>query len=225
MKGLQAFLLVLSFCFAAHCNADGMVFGVVDVVDSAGETVLDRSGIVVFVEGADPMTKSELAAMPKPNNPHVSHKGFTFQPRVLPIVQGTAVDFLNDDGAYHNAFSVSKAKPFDLGIYPQGTSKAVSFDKTGLVRIYCNIHPKMISNILVLNNSFYTVSQQDGSFSIDGLPSGEFTLRFWGEFIDELSAEFTLDDRDQIELNVAVTRKARFKKHANKFGKPYRSKY
>lgn len=213
----------LLVCLCAH--AEGEVSGIVTVLNAAGEDVGDKSGIVVFVEGVDARAESALAAASTRTIASISHKGFAFKPRVLPIVKGMTVDFLNNDGAFHNAFSVSKAKPFDLGIYPQGTSRQISFDQSGLIRIYCNIHPKMISNVLVLNNSFYTTTAADGHFSIGGLPDGDFTLRFWGEFVDEIHEQFSLAAAERVHQSVTVTQRKRFKKHTNKFGKPYRNKY
>ncbi len=202
----------------ANAEATGSVSGIVTVVDRNGIELEDRSNIVVFVDGVANSPASISASRA------ISHKDQRFSPRVLPITAGSAVDFLNDDGIYHNVFSLSKAKTFDLGVYPQGTSKLVEFDQPGLVRIYCNIHPDMISTILVLNNSFFDTTGPDGSYEIDGLPQGNLTLRIWSEFGEELSAPITIGS-DVTTQEFVVKKTKNVSAHNNKFGKPYRKKY
>src|SRR5256885_13468033 len=96
-----------------------------------------------------------------------------FTPPVLPIMQGTTVEFPNDDPIFHNVFSLSKTKPFDLGLYKRGTNKSVTFDQPGLVKVYCNIHEKMIGYIAVLENPYFTLTDKEGKFKIADVPPGK----------------------------------------------------
>lgn len=216
---------VLVMLLAICARADGSVTGSIAVISNAGEVLEDRANVVVFVEGMNDTSRSALPAHGTRSPQSISHKGLEFQPRVLPIAKNTTVDFQNDDHIFHNAFSLSKAKPFDLGIYPKGTSKLVTFDQPGLVRVYCNIHPDMVSNILVLNNSFYAITSVDGGYKIGRIPDGEYVLRVWSEYSDELSRSISITGDRQIEENFRLQQRRRFKSHTDKFGKPYRTKY
>jgi plastocyanin len=73
----------------------------------------------------------------------VDQKDKQFSQKALKIKVGESVDFRNSDGVSHNVFSLSDPKSFDLGSYPQGQSKRVTFDKPGKVEIECSIHPTM----------------------------------------------------------------------------------
>lgn len=102
-----------------------------------------------------------------------------FRPLVLPILAGTTVDFPNDDDLYHNVFSYSQAKEFDLGKYPQGASRSVTFEKPGVVNVYCDIHAYMYATILVLENPYFALPADDGAFEIRHVPSGMYRLSVW----------------------------------------------
>jgi plastocyanin len=105
----------------------------------------------------------------------------TFVPRLLAITAGTTVDFPNHDRTYHNVFSLSKAKRFDLGRYAAGTSKSVRFDRPGIVRVFCDIHSHMSAFILVFGHRFFAVTDNEGRYQIDGVPPGTYTLSAWYE--------------------------------------------
>lgn len=218
---LPIMLLASLYGVSATAESTGQIHGRVTMLDAGGVTLKDHSNVVVFVEGVPAGVAKPAVAAP----PRVSHLYRTFSPRVLPIVRGSQVDFFNDDNIYHNVFSVSRAKPFDLGIYPEGTSKLVTFAKPGLVKLYCNIHPKMIANVLVLNNELFSVTDKGGEYSIDNIPEGEFTLRFWHEFSEEASSTVSISAATPTEKNIELHATKRIKQHKNKFGKSYRSKY
>ncbi len=206
---------------AAESSALNTITGTVRVFDRDGNEQVDHSGVVVFVDGLN----GSVVAEPSPEPPQISHKGRQFWPKVLPLVRGATVDFYNDDTIYHNVFSLSKPKTFDLGIYPEGTSKLVTFDEPGLVKIYCNIHPKMVSTILVLNNDLFATSGRDGTFRISGVPNGEATLRVWSEFSEEQNRVLTLGSNEIAEQSFDVHETKRFVQHRDKFGGRYREKY
>lgn len=225
MRGLKCFATVCALTIGVCSHAENSVWGSIVLQSSEGIVQEDGSNIVVFIEGLDDRSRSLLLDREDSSARQISHKGMTYRPRVLPLVKNSTVDFLNDDRIFHNAFSLSKAKTFDLGIYAQGTSKYVTFGQPGLVRVYCNIHPDMISNILVLNNPFFTVTADDGSYRISDLPEGDYSLRVWSEYSEELRRPITVSANSQIEANFKVEQMRRFGDHLNKFGKLYRTKY
>lgn len=104
-----------------------------------------------------------------------------FVPHVLAVMVGTIVDFPNSDMTYHNVFSLSRAKRFDLGRYAAGKSKSVRMDRTGVVRVFCDIHSHMSAFILVFNHPFFSVTDTEGRFELPALPAGNYTVVGWYE--------------------------------------------
>ena len=116
-------------------------------------------------------------------SPHATldQRNETFVPHVLAITVGTVVDFPNSDRTYHNVFSLSKTKRFDLGRYaPAGRSRSAS-TVPAIVRVFCDIHSHMNAFILVFNHRFFAVTDADGRYEIDGVPAGTYTLSAWYE--------------------------------------------
>jgi plastocyanin len=129
----------------------------------------------------------------------------TFVPHVLAITAGTTVDFPNHDRTYHNVFSLSKARRFDLGRYAAGTSKSVRFDRPGIVRVFCDIHSHMNAFILVFGHRFFAVTDVDGRYEIAGVPTGIYTLSAWFEgAVREQRALTVTSDTRAIELDFTV---------------------
>jgi plastocyanin len=124
-----------------------------------------------------------------------------FVPHVLPILVGATVKFLNSDDVYHNVFSYSPAKSFDLGRYAKGQSRSVTFDKPGVVKIYCDIHTHMSAFILVLENPFFTTTDDDGNFAIKDVPPGTYTLKAWYGRWPVKSAAVVVKNSDTIKVD------------------------
>jgi plastocyanin len=108
-------------------------------------------------------------------------RDIAFVPHVLAITTGTAVEFPNDDPRFHDVFSLSSAKSFDLQRYPQGTSRSVTFNKPGVVEVFCHIHADMSAYILVLDDPFFVSPDAQGHFALDDVPPGDYTLVAWYE--------------------------------------------
>jgi plastocyanin len=111
----------------------------------------------------------------------IKQEGLQFQPRAVAVQRGMRVSFPNLDKEYHNVFSYSKAKRFDLGRYPKGETREVTFDETGLIRVFCEIHEHMRAFVLVVDNPYYATSSLDGKFSLPKVPVGTYTLVAWHE--------------------------------------------
>ena len=123
-------------------------------------------------KNSQPGSKKETA----PRHVVMDQKNERFVPHMLAIERGTEVRFLNSDSIYHNVFSLSQAKSFDLGRYPRGKYRSVLFDKAGLVKVYCDIHTHMSAYVLVLDTPFFMATQQDGRFAFDDIPAGRYEL-------------------------------------------------
>jgi plastocyanin len=123
------------------------------------------------------------AAFEAPVGAHevMDQRNETFVPHVLAVRTGTVVDFPNSDRIYHNVFSLSPTRRFDLGRYAVGHSKAVRFDQPGVVRVFCEIHSHMSAFILVFSHRYFAVTQPDGTFQLPALPAGTYMLAGWYE--------------------------------------------
>lgn len=142
----------------------------------------ELKNVVVYLEG-DMGRAGELA-------PHgrMVQRDERFVPHVLPVLQGSTVDFPNDDDFYHNVFSLSaaagaKGQGFDLGRYPKGQSRSVTFDRAGTVQVFCHIHSDMSGVVLVLSNPFFTTPDDSHHYAIEDVPEGDYTIVGWHERI------------------------------------------
>jgi plastocyanin len=105
--------------------------------------------------------------------------GQKFVPRLLAIVAGQTVEFHNSDNVYHNIFSYSPPKKFDLGRYPKGKSRSVTFVKAGAVQVYCDIHSDMRADIIVTPTRKFTLIGPSGQFKIADVSPGSHRLMVW----------------------------------------------
>lgn len=160
----------------------------------------EKSNIVIYLEQVD-----SYAPQPRPEqNPAIRQEGETFLPHVLPIVKGTTVEFPNLDPIFHNVFSLSGAKSFDLGRYPQGDSRSVTFDQPGVVPVFCHLHSDMSAIILVLDNPFFAVPDAEGNYRIDHIPPGTYTLVGWHERSERTEKQVTLQPGEVVELDILI---------------------
>jgi plastocyanin len=124
-----------------------------------------------------------------------------FVPHVLAITTGTTVQFLNSDKTYHNVFSLSKPKRFDLGRYPTGRSKSVRFDRAGIVRVFCEIHSHMSAFILVFAHRHFAVINARGEYRIEGLPPGTYTVAVWHPVLTAKTRTVSVPEGGELELD------------------------
>ena len=137
--------------------------------------------------------------------PRLDQKNQTFVPHVLAIVAGTTVDFPNSDRIYHNVFSLSRAKSFDLGRYAAGRSQSVRFDRPGIVRVFCEIHSHMSAFILVFPHRYFDVTDDEGRFRIDHVPPGTYTLVAWNESVPQTTRRIVVPDSgSDVEVNFVL---------------------
>jgi plastocyanin len=137
------------------------------------------SEAVVSVEGlSKEYLKSQISSL-KPKPAVMDQQDLKFLPHVLPVVVGTSVEFANNDKTFHNVFSTSEAKKFDLGLYSPGRRRSVTFDKAGLVRILCHVHPNMEAYIVVKEHPYFAVTDKRGNYQLSGVPLGKYRLEVW----------------------------------------------
>jgi plastocyanin len=148
---------------------------VADLGMSAPRDLPDRRKSVVYLEVA-PRGAFEEAVRARAV---LDQRNEAFVPYVLAVTVGTTVDFPNSDATYHNVFSYSKAKRFDLGRYARGHSKSVRFDRPGVVRVFCDIHSHMSAFILVFAHRYYAETDAEGRYRIPDVPPGTYSLVAW----------------------------------------------
>ena len=158
--------------FAAEPPATAIVKGTITI---AGKPTAD---VVVSVEGL-PQNQSKTQLSGSKPKFVMAQTDLKFIPRVLAVVVGAAVDFPNNDKTFHNVFSNSEAKKFDLGLYPSGQSRSVSFDKAGVIKILCNAHPNMEAYVVVKNHPYFSVPDSRGNYSLNGIPLGKYRIEVW----------------------------------------------
>ncbi|HEY2018825.1 MAG TPA: hypothetical protein VGH38_35210 [Bryobacteraceae bacterium] len=166
----------ICFSFAAACWS-ATISGKVALTGSktAAAHDQDNSGVVVWLEPLN----GTLPELP-PAKATIAHKKKTFTPHVLAVRTGSKVSFPNLDPFFHNAFSNYSGQVFDIGLHPPGSTREVTFQHSGVVRIFCNIHPTMSAVIVVLDSPWFAVSNTAGEFNI-AAPPGEYRLKFFYE--------------------------------------------
>lgn len=159
------------------------------------------SDAIVAVERIPAAVESSLAALPR-SVPRLAQKNQTFAPRVLAVAVGTTVDFPNLDPIFHNVFSVSPGRRFDLGKYPRGHSRSVVFNRTGLVEVYCDIHADMAAFVLVLPNHAFAQADERGNFELPDLPAGDYGLRLWHPDLPEIRRAVVVPAEGGVEVQI-----------------------
>jgi plastocyanin len=131
-----------------------------------------------------------------------------FVPHVVAIPVGSIVDFPNNDRTYHNVFSLSDTRSFDLGRYAAGHSKSVRFDRPGIVRVFCDIHSHMSAFILVFAHRFFAVTDAEGRYRIEQVPPGPYTVLLWNESIRSESRAITVPESGaDVEVNFLLDKR------------------
>lgn len=165
------------------------------VVANAGVLSTNPPLAVVYLEGSFPRSAAPLVA-------EMTQKDLTFIPSLLPVQTGTKVSFPNLDDTYHNIFSFSPPKRFDLGRYraDERPSPSVLFDAPGLVTLRCDIHEHMRALILVLDTPHFVITAPDGTFRLPGVPVGRYTVKAWID--SKTTKESAVELKDDVLLRV-----------------------
>jgi len=205
-------LLGLFLCaLASPCAAQAVIEGTVRLPKPApaalhpprypNQTVqpgpADLPSAVVYLEGAP-------GGDAPPRSARMAQKNLQFAPGVLPVRRGTVVEFPNQDDLYHNVFSYSKAKRFDLGRYRKDEKPARQvFDTVGVVRLSCEIHTHMQGVILVLDTPYFQKTDTRGNYRLDGLPPGSYVLKVWISEKATYTRPVTLEPDSKLRVDFA----------------------
>lgn len=208
--------LLMAVADVAAAQTGARVAGRVAMLEKGGRSSPDLAAAIVSLEGAAP------AARPITVDIAISDKEFV--PRVVVVPVGSDVRFANRDPFDHNVFSTSDSNQFDLGQYGRGEVKGHVFTHPGVVRVFCNVHPRMVAFVSVMRTRLFTQPANDGSFAIADVAPGVYTLRVWHERSPEVVRELRVatasapPDALQLELDA---RGFRWMPHKNKYGKDY----
>jgi plastocyanin len=190
-------LIILACGMAANCvHAQAVIEGTVTLPKpSFDHAINSRYGpgpdlpiarsnppaAIVYLEGD---FRADAASRAKANA-EMAQKNIAFAPDLIAILVGSSVEFPNMDDTYHNVFSYSKTKRFDLGRFRKDEKPAsVVFDKPGVVTIHCEIHDRMRGTILVLESPYFVKTDTAGRYRLDRLPAGNYTLKAWVDGAD-----------------------------------------
>jgi plastocyanin len=169
--------------------------------------IYERSHVVIYIDG--PVASN-------PGSATLEQKNRRFVPDLVVIPAGSSIAFPNLDPIFHNVFSLSKPKSFDLGNYPQGHSRTVTFAEPGIVLVNCHLHTNMSAAIVVTPNQWCTRSDETGRFSLHGVPAGKHTIVAWHKAAGFFRQTVTLNDSHSTvvefdipldENGVAISRK------------------
>jgi plastocyanin len=132
----------------------------------------------------------------------LDQRNMQFVPRVLAVRVGTSVEMPNSDRLLHNVFSFRDGKVFDLGLYPVGASKTVTFDQPGLSRIFCNIHPSMAAYVLAVDSAYFAVTDAAGRFAIRDVPAGTHAYRAWRAGSAPAAGKLIAGENQPVEIDL-----------------------
>jgi plastocyanin len=198
LAGLLATALVVA---ARRVDSDttGRVRGHL-VLDLLGTTLAEVGPVVVFLDGTD----RPLSFAPPQAQPAVHQRDARFAPSFIAIAAGTTVQMPNDDAIFHNVFSYSKPNDFDLGLYPAGQSRSVTFKYAGVVKAYCSIHESMNGTIYVVPSPWFATAAGSGAFEIAGVPPGRYKLATWCEKLPATEREISLRAGETLAVDIPL---------------------
>jgi plastocyanin len=190
-----------------------------------GKNVPDASNAVVWLTPLNP-AEANMAAKEERTHPKLVQHNKQFEPHVLVVKVGSAVEFPNRDPFFHNVFSLFEGKRFDLGLYEAGTTRDVRFDRPGISYIFCNIHPEMSAVVIAVETPYYGISNRRGDMHIPNVPAGRYQMRVWSEasLPDDLknqSRAITVSENTASLGTIRLTETPPVQAHKNKYGQDY----
>jgi plastocyanin len=214
---VRAAATVVCAVLPATAVAQGNVTGRITLTERPGEPTSDIQNAVIYLVRMD-----SASARPRAVRTEIAMKGRAFEPRVRVVTIGSRVAFPNQDPFSHNIFSTTTGAVFDLGLYPSGRSKDAPFRRAGAFPVYCNIHPRMTSYVVVAPTPWYTQVGNDGRWTIAGVPAGRYQAHVWHERAAEKVLDIEVGPSGRAAVDVELdARGFRFAQHKNKFGKEY----
>ncbi|MGA7463304.1 MAG: hypothetical protein WBW69_23915 [Candidatus Korobacteraceae bacterium] len=214
----MAWGLFTGFCWAQESAVTGRI------VLEGGANASSAASTVVWLM---PVGAAAVSTPVPPMHAVLAQKNKMFEPHMLVVTRGSAVDFPNRDPWFHNVFSLFNGKRFDLGLYEAGTSRTVHFDREGVSFIFCNIHPEMSAVVVVLGSSYFATTNKTGDFTIPNVPPGSYRFHVWNEnalpaTLQALSREIQVGENGHSvgTISLAVSKPSSIP-HKNKYGQDY----
>lgn len=190
--------------------------------DSSAKRRSDYSGAVVWLTSREvPLVRTATKHV------QMVQKDKKFSPHILVVETGTSVDFPNLDPIFHNAFSNFNGQVFDVALYPPGSSRTVRFDRPGVVRVFCNIHPSMSAIIAVVSTDNFAVSDHDGRYTITNVTPGKYQVHFFyeratPETLEKLTETIVVGNGGYEPAPVTISEAGYLPvAHKNKYGQDY----
>ncbi len=209
---LAACTLLLLAAGIAHAEPSGRVVGTVKVTEADGKPAAGAHAVVYVVGFSEPPGKTVT---------EILQQGRKFIPDLVAITVGETVAFPNKDPFLHNVFSQSPPRKFDLGSFKKDESKDRVFPEPGVVDVYCNIHPEMAATIIVLPNRKHTDVGPDGTFTLDGVPPGDWTVfAYTRRAAKPVSAKVSVKPGADTSVDLVLVRGPE-DPHKNKYGEKY----
>jgi plastocyanin len=157
----------------------------------------ELDNVIVFVN-------SSMRVDSAPQQVSIRQTNEEFIPHVVAVTAGSTVEFPNDDLIFHNVFSLSRAATFDLGRYPRNASKARTFTKPGVVKVFCHLHSHMSAIVRVFSHPYFAVPDQTGRFTIADVQAGRVDVTAWHERAGEVTQKVNVDDGGATELTFSL---------------------
>jgi len=210
---------------AQSANVTGQVQLVGDRSEQAKK---NRPNVVVWLNPIEGSAVRPVSDSESSRPPRLVQKDKRFDPHILVVPVGSAVEFPNHDPFFHNVFSLFEGKRFDLGLYEAGTTRLVHFDRAGVSYIFCNIHPEMSAVVIALKTPYYAISDAAGRISINSVPPGHYEMQVWAEGaspdnLKTLSRDVSISGSEHSLGVIRVTEDAPLAPHKNKYGRDYDS--
>jgi plastocyanin len=204
---------------AGTLQGQGVVSGQVAILERPGEVSEDLANTVVFLE---PLAAGKSKA-PSLTNTMIALEKRQFSPRVRVIVEGSKIEFPNQDPWNHNVFSKSNGG-FDTGVFGRGKTRDQKFEQAGVYSLYCNVHPRMTAFVIALRTPYFTQAGADGRYSLANVPAGLYKLNVWHDRATLVTKDVTIPATGLANLRTELdARGYKFVQHKNKFGQVYTS--
>ena len=176
-------LVIVSLLPASDLRAEGSG----TIVGTVARGPQRLSNVVVHIE------RVERTFHPPKEAAIMNQQNLTYVPHVLPILVGTTVDFVNSDGLLHNLHAFMRGETlFNIAMPKFLKKKSMMFQKEGPVLLLCDVHREMSAYIMVLQNPFFALTNEEGEFTIKDIPRGSYTVKAWHENLKPQSQEVKL---------------------------------
>ncbi|MCQ9208901.1 MAG: hypothetical protein NG712_05955 [Omnitrophica bacterium] len=197
---MQRLILISSFFLTIILSVANGIFAETIKGEVSSSRLKSPKDILVYIEKIE---GNEFSPAQEPAK--MDQKSLVFTPRVLPVLAGSAVNFHNSDELKHNVFGVGD-DDFDLGVWTKGIVKTYTFNKLGEVAILCNVHPEMEAYIVVLQNPYFALTDEQGKYEIKDAPAGKYKLKTWHERLRPVIKDIEVPRSEELKVDFELKR-------------------